>query len=196
MLKEHYLFGRQLKQYRGAIDNDYRNCRQTAKRMNGNYYYHQLALGGLRMTIITIGSVTLQADDNGMVTLQCDRCKSRFKMSSDYLNDELDYVICCPVCGISGEPNAFYPEEVIEAGKEIALAQAEQLIANMFKGLNSKNIKVKENPVQKIDRERVFKNNDLDMLTIRADCCGKDFALTPIDTTVGYYCPYCGRIIK
>ena len=28
----------------------------------------------------TIGKATLQSDENGLVTLQCDRCKSRFKM--------------------------------------------------------------------------------------------------------------------
>lgn len=28
----------------------------------------------------TIGKATLQSDENGLITLQCDRCKSRFKM--------------------------------------------------------------------------------------------------------------------
>lgn len=49
----------------------------------------------------TIGKATLQADENGLVTLQCGRCESRFKMDCSYLNDELQGDICCPVCGIS-----------------------------------------------------------------------------------------------
>lgn len=32
-----------------------------------------------------IGKATLQSDENGLVTLQCDRCKSRFKMLMLYL---------------------------------------------------------------------------------------------------------------
>ena len=38
----------------------------------------------------TIGKSTLQSDENGLVTLQCDRCKSRFKMECAYLNEELE----------------------------------------------------------------------------------------------------------
>lgn len=48
----------------------------------------------------TIGKASLEADEEGLVTLQCDRCKSRFKMDWAYLNDELeDKEICCPICG-------------------------------------------------------------------------------------------------
>jgi uncharacterized Zn finger protein (UPF0148 family) len=144
----------------------------------------------------TIGSASLQADDNGMVTLQCDRCKSRFKMDCDYLINELEGDVCCPVCGISAEFNTFFPEEVVEAAKEMALAHAEELIADMFKGLNSKNFKVTTKTVQKIDTNRVFKDRDIDMVVAHADCCDKDFALNPIDDTAGFYCPYCGRIAK
>ncbi len=60
----------------------------------------------------TIGKVTLLADENGLVTLQCDRCKSRFKMDCSYLNDELQGDICCPVCGISESLSTFWPEKL------------------------------------------------------------------------------------
>ena len=94
------------------------------------------------MSTTTIGDATLQADDNGLVKLQCDRCKTRFKMSCDYLNNGLQGDICCPICGISAELNTFFPEEVVEAAKRMAFACAEELISDMLKGLNSKNIKV------------------------------------------------------
>ena len=38
----------------------------------------------------TIGKASLEADEEGLVTLQCDRCKSRFKMDCVSLNDELE----------------------------------------------------------------------------------------------------------
>lgn len=144
----------------------------------------------------TIGKATLQADENGLVTLQCDRCKSRFKMNCSYLNDELQGDICCPVCGISESLNTFWPEEVVEEVKKIAMVEAERIIVDAFKGLNSKFIKVKTTSVQRIDTDLTFKNHDYDMQLITVGCCNKPIALMPTDITSGFYCPYCGRIVK
>ena len=144
----------------------------------------------------TIGNATLQSDENGLVTLQCDRCKSRFKMDCGYLNDELDGDICCPVCGISESLNTFWPEEVVEEAAKVAMMEAEELIAQAFKGLNSKHIKVKTKPVTRRDRSLIFKNKDYDLQNVTVHCCQKDVALMPADITAGFYCPYCGRIVK
>lgn len=144
----------------------------------------------------TIGKATLQADENGLVTLQCDRCKSRFKIDCSYLNDELKGDICCPVCGISEALSTFLPEEVVEKAKRIAMVEAERMIADAFKGINSKFIKVTAEPVQRIDTDITFKDRDYDMQLITASCCNKKIALMPTDITAGFYCPYCGRIVK
>lgn len=144
----------------------------------------------------TIGNATLQSDENGLVTLQCDRCKSRFKIDCGYLNDELDGDICCPVCGISESLNTFWPEEVVEEATKVAMMEAEELIAQAFKGLNSKHIKVKTTPVTRRDRSLIFKNKDYDLQKVTVHCCQKDVALMPADITAGFYCPYCGRIVK
>lgn len=144
----------------------------------------------------TIGNATLQSDENGLVTLQCDRCKSRFKMDCGYLNDELEGDICCPVCGISESPNTFWPEEIVEEAAKVAMMEAEELIVQAFKDLNSKYIKVKTKPVTKRDRSLVFKNKDYDMQNLTVHCCEKEVALMPADITAGFYCPYCGRIVK
>lgn len=144
----------------------------------------------------TIGKTTLQSDENGMVTLQCSRCKSRFKMDCGYLNDELEGDICCPVCGIAEQIDAFWPEEVIEQAKKVAVMEVEQMVQEAFKGLNSKFIKVKTTPVTRCDREMVFKNKDYDMQVVTVHCCEKKIALKPADIAAGFYCPYCGRIVK
>ena len=70
------------------------------------------------------------------------------------------------------------------------------MIANAFKGLNSKYIKVKTSPVQKVNTDIKFKNRDYDMQIIRVGCCKKEIGLMPADITAGFYCPYCGRIVK
>lgn len=144
----------------------------------------------------TIGKATLQADENGLVTLQCDRCKSRFKIDCMYLNEELQGDICCPVCGISESLDTFWPEEVVEEVSKIAVMEAEQMIQNAFKGLNSKYIKVKTTPIKKVDKDLAFKNQDYDMQLITVKCCNKRIALMPKDITAGFYCIYCGRIVK
>ncbi|MEG1836009.1 MAG: hypothetical protein RR229_07830 [Oscillospiraceae bacterium] len=144
----------------------------------------------------TIGKITLQSDENGLVTLQCDRCKSRFKVDCAFLNDELQGEICCPICGISNELNTYYPEEVVEQAKKIAIVEAEEMIKNAFKGLNSKYIKVKTSPTDRVDTDLVFKNKDYDMQELVVHCCEKKIALSPVDVAAGFYCPYCGRIVK
>ena len=44
--------------------------------------------------------------------------------------------------------------------------------------------------------KKVDSNKDYDMQQITVNCCHKDIALMPADITAGFYCPYCGRIIK
>ena len=144
----------------------------------------------------TIGKATLQSDENGLVTLQCDRCKSRFKIDCEFLNTELQGDICCPICGISESLNTFWPEEFVEAAQQVALVEAEQMIADMFKGIQSKYIKVKMSPIHKVDTDLHFKNRDYDMQIVEMDCCKKKMGLMPADMTAGFYCPYCGRIAK
>lgn len=144
----------------------------------------------------TIGSISLQSDENGLVTLQCDRCKSRFKLECDFLNNELDGEICCPVCGIHGELNSFWPEEIVDEVGKIVMMEAEEMLQKAFKGFNSKFIKVKSTPVKRVNRELVFPNKDYEMQKISLECCHKDIGLKPADITAGFYCPYCGRIVK
>ena len=143
----------------------------------------------------TIGKATLQADEDGLVTLQCDRCKSRFKMDCAYL-DELDRDIFCPICGISESLNTFWPEEVVEEAAKVAMMEAEKMIAQAFKGLNSKYVKIKTSPVHQVDSQLNFKNKDYDMQPNKVQCCDKSIGLNPIDYVSGFYCPYCGRMVR
>ena len=143
-----------------------------------------------------IGKATLQSDEYGLVTLQCNRCKSRFKMVCAYINDELHSDICCPVCGISESLSSFYPEELIAEAKDIALAECGRIIDDMFKGLNSKNFMVKSKPQHRVDTKITLKNRDYDMRVVKVGCCKKEVGLMATDITAGFYCPYCGRIVK
>ena len=100
------------------------------------------------------------------------------------------------MCGISESLNTFWTEEVVEAAQQVALVEAEQMIADMFKGIRSKYINVKMSPIHKVDTDLHFKNRDYDMQIFEVDCCKKKMGLIPADITAGFYCPYCGRIAK
>ena len=74
--------------------------------------------------------------------------------------------------------------------------EAEEMIQRAFKGLNSKSVKVKTQAVNIRNRNHVFKDRDYDMQVVPVQCCQKEIALMPRDLSAGYYCPYCGRIVK
>ena len=85
---------------------------------------------------------------------------------------------------------------MVEEAKKVALMEAEEMIANMFKGFKSKHVKVKTTPVKRVDRDIVCKNKDYDMHEAVVGCCNKKMALNTGDIAAGFYCAYCGRIVK
>ncbi len=89
--------------------------------------------------MLILGEIILKSDENGLITLQCGSCKSKFKMDCNYLNNELDDNICCPVCGISGSLNSFYPEEAMQAVSEIGMMVAGVVLKEVCDNLNIKN---------------------------------------------------------
>ena len=78
----------------------------------------------------------------------------------------------------------------------MALMGVEEAVENMFKGFKSKHIKVKTAPVKRVDRDIVCKNKDYDMHEVVVECCNKKMALNTGDIAAGFYCAYCGRIVK
>lgn len=144
----------------------------------------------------TIGKITLQSDKDGMVTMQCPRCKTRFKLDCRYLNEELNADLYCPSCGMPDEPDSFYPEEAIDAAREAVKNEAEQMIAQMLGGIHSKHIKIKTRKVPSVNRDLVFKDTEYNMDTVETPCCHLRIGLQSKDIIAGLYCAYCGRIVK
>ncbi len=142
-----------------------------------------------------IGKAILHTDQNGMISLQCNKCKSRFKLEGDYL-DDLRGDIFCPICGISSDLSYFYPEEVTHAAMEITKAHAEEMIYKAFNKMNSKYLKVNTPKVTAVDKTIDFKDKNINMEIVHQACCNKDLSILPIDIISSYYCPYCGRIVK
>lgn len=55
------------------------------------------------------------------------------------------------------------------------------MIADAFKGIKSKYIKVKIPPVHKVDTDVKFKNRDYDMQIVTVACCNKEIGLMLAD---------------
>lgn len=143
-----------------------------------------------------IGKVTLHSDENGLITLQCDKCKSRFKIECSYLSDEFEDKIYCAICGDENSLDTFYPEEILEEVEKLAMMEVKQMMNNGFNSIKSKHIKVDIKPVKKIDTNLISKSNDYNMENITVHCCEKKMALKTFDIIAGFYCSYCGRIIR
>ena len=57
-------------------------------------------------------------------------------------------------------------------------------------------IRIPENNKENEKICKMVKNKDYDMRQVRVECCDKKIGLMASDITAGFYCPYCGRIIK
>lgn len=152
----------------------------------------------------TVGHLTLQSDMDGLVSLQCSRCKARFKMGCRYLNEELSGQVFCPICGMPDELTHFYPEEVLEAAREAAVNAAHEEIAKALQAAFGSHSSSKKSPIKitykpqnvpRTSREIVTQSRDHAMEPTEASCCKRVFALSANDLIAGYYCPYCGRIV-
>lgn len=152
----------------------------------------------------TMGHMAIQSDSDGMVSLQCYRCKARFKMSCKYIVEELDGDIFCPICGMPEDMTGFYTDEAREAAAEVIMNNymddVTRLFQSAFSGHSSKRsglkIKVRTSSVPRKSSEIVMQSRDHTLDKVESPCCKKQIALSPTDIIAGYYCPYCGRIIK
>ena len=152
----------------------------------------------------TVGHLTLQSDKDGLVSLQCSRCKSRFKMSCGYLNAELTGNVYCPICGMPDELTHFYPEEALNAAREAMVNAAHEELAKAMKAVFGSHSSSKRSPIKitykaskvpRKSREIVTQSRDHTMEITKVPCCNEHMALSPYDIIVGFYCPYCGRIV-
>ncbi len=81
-------------------------------------------------------SITIPADEDGYILLECPKCLARFKMTvSDLQSDETND-IWCPAYGLTSGP--FFTDDVIELAKTRALNAFMDEVHSQFKGMERK----------------------------------------------------------
>ena len=141
-----------------------------------------------------IGEVSIPADDDGFVLLQCPLCGEFFKVRpTDYQADDV-IEVWCPSCGLKADN--YFTDDVLELAEKKTENYATDLIYNemkkwerQFKG-SFISFKANRKPQP---REEYPINYGIDTLEVmKYPCCKRDAKIKPIYKMCGSYCPFCG----
>lgn len=145
---------------------------------------------------ITI-NISIPADNDGFVLLQCSHCVEFFKLTAhDYEDDSILYIYC-PACGLISEN--YLTEEVFELANIITKNIANDVLYNGFKQLERKNssrnpVKFKAGKKPKHEYENPIRSR-IDELQIKQyACCKRSAKIKPLLNMSASHCPFCGVI--
>lgn len=145
------------------------------------------------MTDINL-AISIPADNDGFVLLQCPLCGEFFKLTPDDIESEDVLEIWCPCCGLKGE--TYVTEDVVE----LALKMAENTAMDLaYKEMKKWERKFKGNGVSfKAGKKTTEKSEDpivagIEILEVQKyECCKRQAKIKPIVKLIGSYCPFCG----
>ena len=92
-------------------------------------------------------TISIPADDDGYILLQCEHCGTFFKATPSDIEDDGILHLFCPSCGLTSEN--YVTEDVIELATKMAQNKVNDMIYDMFKDLerhNRRNSMIKSNP--------------------------------------------------
>jgi len=136
--------------------------------------------------------MSIPADVDGYVLLQCPLCSHLFKLLAGDI--ERTDVIYCPSCGMKS--NSYVTNEVIELAHTILTNCVEDELYSMFKKLErntrGKMVSFKAGKKPRPEPENPIRNKIEAMGIGRFDCCDKTCKTKPLLLMSGCYCPFCG----
>ena len=139
-------------------------------------------------------SISIPADQDGYILLQCNHCGTFFKITVDDYNDESSLNLYCPACGLVSDN--YLTEDVIELVSAMTDNYAMDLIYDTFKSMerktrhNASQVKAGNRPPH-IEEHPI--KTGIDALAITDfRCCNKSVKVEPLLKMVGCYCPFCG----
>ena len=138
--------------------------------------------------------ISVPADNDGYILLQCPNCGDYFKILTEDYEDDGVFSIFCPSCGLSGD--SFITEDVIELARNIAENYVSDIISKQLKDLERKtknsiiSFKVKRTPKRKNENPIYSTIDSLNIVNF--PCCKKSAKVKPIIIMSGSYCPFCG----
>ncbi|PGH72160.1 hypothetical protein CN894_11795 [Bacillus thuringiensis] len=141
-------------------------------------------------------SINIPTDSDGYFNLCCPYCRNKFKILASEFKETAIVNIYCPICGLVDEFNSFYTDEVIDKAHSIAQNYVEDMIYQMFKGLERKNrgnkfVKIKTGKKPSTYEPELYET-DNHLVIVEKKCCDSHFKVAELDKWLIPYCIYCG----
>lgn len=138
--------------------------------------------------------ISIPADNDGFILLQCQHCGSFFKIPADDLENNDLLEIYCPSCGLISD--SYLTDDVIDLAQAMVQNYAMDLIYDAFKDLEKKTrnglVKFKAGKRPQHEDENPIKSGIEALEMTRFDCCKKESKIKPLLKMTGCYCPFCG----
>ena len=139
-------------------------------------------------------TISIPADDEGYVLLQCEHCGTLFKAMPSDIEDDGVLHIFCPSCGLISD--SYMTEDVIDLAQKMVTNKVNDIICDVFKDLERRN---KRGPITfKISSQSKYEYEDPIRSGIEAmeictfSCCKRTAKIKPLLKMTGAYCPFCG----
>ena len=140
-------------------------------------------------------TISIPADDDGYILLQCEHCGTFFKATPSDIEDDGVLHLFCPSCGLSSEN--YVTEDVMELVMKMAQNKVNDMIYDMFKDFERHNrrnsmIKFKAGRRPEHEEESPIRSG-IEALEIASfPCCKRTAKIKPLLKMTGAYCPFCG----
>ena len=139
-------------------------------------------------------TISIPADDDGYVLLQCEHCGNFFKVSPSDSKDDGVLDIFCPCCGLTSENYA--TKDVIELALAMMQNTAMDMIHDSFKKVEKQfrkgPITFKAGSPPKHEAVNPIRSG-IDSLELTSfSCCNRTAKVKPLLKMTGCYCPFCG----
>lgn len=139
-------------------------------------------------------SISIPADADGYILLQCEHCGEFFKLRAEDINDEGLFHIFCPACGLTSE--SYITADVLELVNNKALNYAMDTFFDAFKEMERKSrhssIQIKAGKKPKHLQEDPIRSGIDELSITYFQCCHRAAKVKPLLKFTGCYCPFCG----
>lgn len=140
-------------------------------------------------------TISIPADDEGYILMQCEHCGTFFKATPSDIEDEGVLHIFCPSCGLTSEN--YVTEDVIELAMRMIKNVVSDMTYDAFKDLerhNKRNSMIKFKAGRRPEHEEESPiRSGIEALEIASfPCCKRTAKIKPLLKMTGAYCPFCG----
>jgi hypothetical protein len=145
------------------------------------------------MSDITM-QITIPADNDGFVLMQCHFCGEYFKVTpSDYEDDNV-LELHCPGCGLISDN--YFTEDAIDLAMTMAKNYAMNMIHDEMKKwerqFKSKSVTFKAGKKPTPESENPIRATIEALTKTHFPCCKRYAKIKPLLKISGCYCPFCG----